>query len=746
MRKLVLMRGAMGSGKSTWLKNNNLEQYTLSADKIRLMCQSPILLTDGNVGISQSNDNLVWKMLFQFLETRMSKGEFVIIDACNTKTSEMNRYKKLAERYRYHIFCIDMTDVPIEVAKARNFNRSKHQQVSEQIIDNAYSRFETQKIPSGIKVIKPDEFQEVVQFNPIDLSNYKKISIIGDIHGCYSVLMNYLSGDYSNKEKVLKNISLNEDTMYIFVGDYIDRGLENAEIMNFLFSIMNNKNVIFLEGNHERWLWEWSNDRQGRSKEFETITRIQLEDNNIDKKQTRIFYRKLRQLAYFTYYNKTLIVTHGGISDIPENLTYIATEQFIKGVGNYKDALDVDNYFVKNTNDDYYQIHGHRNIDGIPTKANERCFNLVGEVEFGGDLRIVEFDKDNVNTIEVKNHIFKETCKKDIAELETNNMLDVMIKLRNNRGIKEKRFGEISSFNFTKQVFYDKKWDEQTVTARGLYLNNRTGEMVLRGYPKFFNVNERQETKLDNLKNTLKFPVDIYVKYNGYLGLLSTYNDELIFATKSSIDGDYAEWFKQIFYNKFGNEQVDKIKKELKDLKSTMIFEVIAYEKDPHIIEYKEDDLILLDIIKNDISFSKLNYEDLTQKALKLSMDYKQKAIQISNWKEFYDWYTEVMKDGYLYQSTNSENKTVVEGFVIEDADGFMTKLKLTYYNFWKFMRGIKDEVNRKGYTSRTSALTTPLANDFYSWLKDIYNTDREYLKNNIVELRRKYYETYYKR
>ena len=40
MRTIYILRGAPGSGKSTWIKENNLEQYTLSADNIRLMYQS----------------------------------------------------------------------------------------------------------------------------------------------------------------------------------------------------------------------------------------------------------------------------------------------------------------------------------------------------------------------------------------------------------------------------------------------------------------------------------------------------------------------------------------------------------------------------------------------------------------------------------------------------------------------------------------------------------------------------------
>ena len=94
--------------------------------------------------------------------------------------------------------------------------------------------------------------------------------------------------------------------------------------------------------------------------------------------------------------------------------------------------------------------------------------------------------------------------------------------------------GDISSFNFTRDAFYKKEWNEQTTKARGLFVDTRTNEIVVRGYEKWFRVNEVEETKIMNLKDTLKFSVTAYVKENGFLGLIS-YNkdtDDLMFATK----------------------------------------------------------------------------------------------------------------------------------------------------------------------------------------------------------------------
>ena len=43
MRTLLLLRGAPGSGKSTWIRENNLEGYTLEADSFRQLISNPIM-------------------------------------------------------------------------------------------------------------------------------------------------------------------------------------------------------------------------------------------------------------------------------------------------------------------------------------------------------------------------------------------------------------------------------------------------------------------------------------------------------------------------------------------------------------------------------------------------------------------------------------------------------------------------------------------------------------------------------
>ena len=722
MRVLLLMRGAPGVGKSTFIKEHGLEQYTLSADNIRLLCQSPVLTKTGTTEISNKNDREVWKLLFQILTTRMERGEFVVIDATNSKTKEMTRYKEMADTYRYRIYCVDFTSVPIEECKRRNQTREQFRIVPDEVIENMYSRFKTQAVPKSIKVISPEDLDSI-WYKPIDLSSYKRIHHIGDIHGCNTALQEYLRD------------GLHDDELYIFTGDYIDRGVENVEVLTYLSTLLDKKNVIFLEGNHERWLWYWAHGGTGRSPEFEKVTRPQLEKAGLDPKIVRMFYRRLGQCVYYKYQDKTVLVTHGGLSNVPQNLTMLATEQMIKGVGNYEDYMDVVESFEQATSPSTYQIFGHRNPGGLPIQISPRCFDLEGGVEFGGELRAVVLDEEGFHPCSVKNHVFRnpeEAAVKGYTKEELS-VIDFIDQLRHSKYVNEKKFGPISSFNFTKDAFYDKKWNQQTIKARGLFIDTVNGRITARAYEKFFNLNERAETKLDMLQFRLKFPVTAYVKENGFLGLVSydAEKDDFFISSKSTPEGPYAGFMRDVFLNTV--QHPDELKEYIKENDVTFVFECIDPVNDPHIIKYDAPKVVLLDVVKNQIDFEKLPYSQLAQFE-KFGFEIKRKAAVLNSWSEFYDWYTEVSSEDYLYEGKE------IEGFVVEDSAGFMFKMKLHYYNFWKHMRSVANAMFRFGHYRYTGSLTTPLANEFHDFLKKISSNEDH--PTDIIALRDLFYSS----
>lgn len=727
MRILLLLRGAPGCGKSTWIEENGLKPYTLSADSIRLLYQSPVMRADGTEGISPAEDDAVWKTLFKILHARMQRGEFTVIDATNSRTAEIKRYQEMCNIYKYRIYCVDFTDIPSDEVKRRNAGRDPLKRVSDTVIDTMYARFHSQKVPSGIQLIKPDEL-DAIWIKLRDLSCYKKIHHIGDLHGCNTVLQRYLSD----------NGGLKEDEMYIFVGDYIDRGIENAQVTEFLISIMDRKNVLMLEGNHDRELWEWAHDRISRSNEFELITKPELEEANISKKEASRLYKKLGQCAFYKYGKNIYLVTHGGLSRIPENLSFVSTRQIIEGVGTYDDTELMAETFCRVMPENFYQIHGHRNAGHMPTRVNERVYNLEGQVEYGGCLRCAQVSENGIQTFEMHNNVYRISETDNAPTIIEGSVAEMIIALRHNKYIQEKKFGNISSFNYTDQAFTDKAWNCQTVRARGLYLDTVKSRVVARAYDKFFHIGEREDTKTIQLCHTLQFPVTAYVKENGFLGIISynEYEDDLFYACKSTINSKYAYLFKAMIQELLPYEKLQEMKDYIREKEVSFVFECINIENDPHIIAYPQSFLILLDIVYNRMDFSRYDYRNLRDTAALFGLSCKEKAYELADWNSFYHWRHEILKEGYLYQNRK------IEGFVIEDSAGYMIKQKLSYYNFWKKMRGVLHEVKKKGCISNTSLLATPVANEFYGWLRRLYDTrELEQLPEDICTVRKLFYQ-----
>ena len=737
MRTLLILRGAPGAGKSTWVEKNNLTPYTICADDFRVLCASRTLNADGSFSIAREpNVELeAWKIILDLLEYRMSRGELTVLDATASKTKDIKQYKELADQYRYRMYCVDFTDVPLDICKKQNLMRPEDKIVPEEAIENIYARFATQPVPAGVETIKPNELEKILE-KPIDLSNYKKIVFIGDIHGCYNTLMQY--EDFKN--------GLKDDTEYIFLGDYVDRGNQNAEVMQWLYAIKEQPNVCLLEGNHEQWIRDYGNNVPAKSREFEEKTKGQLILGGFDQKQARLFYRKLRQMSHFTFNGLEILACHGGIPCMRNNLIYTPTKDFIHGVGKYSEYQLVADTWDQKQKENQYLVFGHRNTEHDPIQLADRVFNLEGQVEFGGKLRIVELEDNKWNVVELENcqPITEEERIEGLVPVET--IHDAIIYLRDNKFVQEKKLGNgISSFNFTREAFYSQNWNKQTILARGLFIDTENEKIMARSYEKFFKINEVHVTEMINLKSTLKFPVKAYVKENGFLGIVS-YNyktNDLFIATKSSDKGDCVEYFKALlepYKEKLLNLFRALDKSEDQDTYS-FVFECVDQENDPHIIKYDKSDIYLLDVVYNDLEFKTLPYWRLKELAETIGCKVKTEAYTIKDFDDFRSLVNEVSDEEYKY------NDEYVEGFVFVDAKGFMTKVKSGYYNFWKHMRSVADATLRCGGYSRTGSLLTVAANKFYGFCRKCYNLDRNKetktypYKTDIISLREKFIE-----
>ena len=722
MQYLVLLRGASASGKSTFIKEHHLEPYTLSADQIRTQVSSPVLNTEGNFVISQKHDKYVWETLHTMLEKRMQDGCFTVIDATHYKTSLINQYKNLVKRYYYRVYIVDFTDVPYEELVRRNKEREDYKRVPEEVIKKMTTCFtDDTEVKKWCTVIKPEQFEETFALQPLDLTNvYDEIFVFGDIHGCFTAFNNFI-----NKHP------LTDKTCYIFVGDYTDRGLENDKMVQWLLDNYQKKNVVLLKSNHTVHLDHYANDEWDliRSKEFKQTTYKQLE--GFDKKDLRMLCRKFIQMSYFQFGLYSYLVTHGGIPTINlTKLAFVPTIQFIKGVGEYSDCDNVDENWSK-CHISIYSIHGHRNVKGVKIHNTLMTYNLDSRIEYGEPLRVIKLNKNGeAEEFYEPNPVFveekKETISTRTVAIHSDN--DIVNELNHNRDIIKKELGDgYYSFNFSRDVFFKKQWNELTEIARGLFVHLPDGKIVARSYKKFFNLNENKATSLENVLAKVKYPIVAYHKYNGYLGLLSYdfVNDDFFIATKSTNQGDYKNWFKQILEDK--KYLTSQLKEYLKKYNCTFIFEVIDPINDPHIIKYNSKEVILLDIIYNEFQFRKDKYFDMASFAEYFGFLHKEVLLPLYNSTEL---------ENYLNNFDN--NYAMIEGAVFEDANGYMFKYKTSYYKFWKEMRKLKDE-----FAKGRSPKKIYKDEQWISFYKFLEKLTPEELSKDIITLRDKWQNEY---
>ena len=673
MRTLLLLRGAQASGKSTWVTENNLEPYTLSADKIRLNIANPVLNEDGSIEISQKYNKLTWELLYKYLEMRMENGDFTIIDATHSDIKLMNKYRDLANIYKYTIYYLEF-DTPLEECLKRNRERIGYKYVPEKVIEKTWEAIKNkEKLPNIFKKI--NSIDEIINFYTADVNEYKKVIIIGDIHSCAEPL-----------KEVLKDFS--EENLYVFVGDYFDRGIQAVETFKIMLDLLEKPNVVLIEGNHENnSIKKFINDEEKYTKSFEETTlQPLLKEFELDyiKSSLKKIYKRLRQCFAFEFRGKKFLCTHGGLPLVPK-LALISAREMIKGVGRYETEIGEiysENY-KKGLCQDFIQVHGHRGIND-----GEYSYCLEGRVEFGGELKILTIDNDgNIEKYGIKNDVYNRGLKLPMSgvteKVEKFNTANELInEMIGHKFITVKECDyNLISLNFNREAFNKKKWNDLTIKARGLFVDRDSGEVKIRSYNKFFNYGERH-VNLGYLHKYATYPIRVFKKYNGFLGLASIINGNIVLATKSTTNGTYKDIFQSI-WDKVEDSVKELLKQIMIENNCTAVFEVVSPEYDPHIIKYDKEHLYLLDFIENKLDIDThnidLEFSENLMKKVEFSstiLTKKELVTKLENYDELYHFLDEKAKSLEEF-----------EGYVLCDNSGLMFKFKLPYYMLWKGRR-----------------------------------------------------------
>ena len=709
-----------------------LEDYTLSPDALRMMFSSPECLIDGTFQNNQGVSSKAWNAIYEMLEKRMSLGCTTVVDATHLKQKYYNKYKKYADKCRYGVTVVDFfyQGTLVDALRNNEYRKDTIDYVPPSVIKNMYANAQKIEVPSSWNWVTPGNFS--LDEYPDEIKA-EKLVFIGDIHGCFNPLLKYF-----------KEHPFSKDNHYVFLGDYIDRGNQNNDVLNYLNSIRKYDNVTLLEGNHERHLWSYAQGEVANSKEFENKTRPQLEAYEFTREVAREFVLSLKPYFYATLNGQRVFACHGGIPGFKDNwfnegINLLSARQVIKGVGNYEDMESVAQSWYFN-HPGVTQVFGHRNINNVAAKVNEDVYCLEGKVEFNGSLRVLTMGNDGVcEVLEIPNvpddrepegkkrEKTYGAGEKDSRRMESGfeeaavkNELEFVQQMKDSSLVKERKLPDgISSLNFTRNAFHKNEWNELNVKARGMFVDE-DGNIIARSYDKFFNLEEIPETTIESLRENLVFPVKVYQKENGFLGILSVYNGELLYCSKSqtykSEQGDFARMFKTIFEREYA-KSLENIKKFISSNGVSMIFEVVS-PKDRHILDYSDESkCFLLDIVYNKIDVEKFEYLKLQKIAKKFGFP----------WKHTYGQFNPIAKEAFF----DALEKHAIEypcqwhgeGWVFEDARGFQFKQKTNFYKFWKMVRGCMKQENLP--------LEPPLGifrEEIHDKIREDYKMVREYL------------------
>lgn len=241
---MFFLYGAPGSGKSTFVAENQLEPFTVSPDEIRRMFAVEVSATDGGSAplLSGRVHRRVFQLAEEIAETKAFRGATIVIDAMNINPRSIKPFISVAKAHGYRTVGIDFNkNITLDELIERNLKREPMRRVDQDVLANKKSqadRYTTKHMFD--KFITPDEFINTAnEMYDIETHEYydHPVVVVGDIQSEYEPLR-ALHEDYP-------------DARFIYIGDLFDRGPEPLSVANTVESGIIFGDDIFVMGNHD---------------------------------------------------------------------------------------------------------------------------------------------------------------------------------------------------------------------------------------------------------------------------------------------------------------------------------------------------------------------------------------------------------------------------------------------------------------------------------------------------------------
>ena len=277
--------------------------------------------------------------------------------------------------------------------------------------------------------------------------------------------------------------------------------------------------------------------------------------------------------------------------------------------------------------------------------------------------------------------------------------------------VKESGVPGVVACNFTRKAFYKGAWDEQTVRARGLFLDKNTGEVVARGYDKFFNIgqNGAPATIRDLAVEAAKSNnpnVSLRKKHNGFLAIVSVINGSLRVLSKSGVTA-YSREAERILRAQIGDAGCERLRRVLADNNMSATFECIS-KRDPHMVYYTKDEMIFLAFIHNTPNYDPVPLD--TAFTVIRNVDPLMPVAESKILAYWWMWENAGDLTNIITRMAEKASREHTEGYVISYGDGRMAKIKTRWYTRAKWLRPmVQNAILRDNYepSKRESAEIT---------------------------------------
>lgn len=324
---------------------------------------------------------------------------------------------------------------------------------------------------------------------------------------------------------------------------------------------------------------------------------------------------------------------------------------------------------------------------------------------------------------------------------------------------------EVTRWKFNEFSYYNTKKHSLPIRSRGLFILNdkdsNENRICIRGYDKFFNIDEVRETKIDQLQQNTVGPYCVTIKENGCIVFVSGLkNGDLLISSKNNLylEMDSEKQVHSKDHAKEGFLQIKKLfkddEKQMKTLGTTLyennltaVFELCDDQFEEHVISYENNNagLYLHGLNLNDIKFTTMSMPHVNDFAEKFGF----KQIKFF-YKDTFESLQAFLKDAAL---SNTFDNREIEGFVIrcfkkDSNDDFFFKYKFEEpYLLYRQLREVtNDYINTKKrsyYFKKNQYIT----NKYLDYVVDILDNNNEVAhdfavnRKGIINLRMDFFQ-----